>query len=630
MIAPAVGCSPGVMVLRKQTLTSLLRKKILYRTPKLLPPGDVLNFHFNRNPDLSPDLTRDRSGAFPTDLFSRYVYTYLGSLNTRSPGIFRNFVHPFISRDYARGDLGGPAPRSPGDDWEEEDFDRPETPPARMPSLPPGHEDENGLEYADVEDVIDTRSDLTKLPGDAAHRSDESIFNRSGVDFRIASDTGLLFPPSEGEFARISRDLRRESMGPTTATTSQPPVGFPYPHHPLAQSYVPSSSPPPTPQQEPQHLVPPLPVPRTPSPPSNFLSGKRKRVATPERGAEGSNAGKAVHPIRSAFRQVATRHNKVIEPPRKRQRLLTHRSTWDFPGFTNTGRAPAQPRVDSPTCGNSPEPSSWPAAAPQVQGEDSELEDSELEGSELDKSEVIEMLSRDVDQGESESEESTGNILEGLGEPRPSLPALTADNTQSATPNEAQSEVHTPTVALMPPKVPPSDVFGPIVLSARANKISDRLSIDVPKDTGGSAVLAGSERGSGNISSKSSKSARFSLDGRIEKEDHKVFRKTPVRPRASSSMWIKEAELALSAEAQAESEDVAKPLSPPKKKRAIGARVRRPRPAAPGEIGPTVNHEDDLPSIPDNQTPQKPRRGESVSVQPIPKTPVRKSSRSRK
>lgn len=240
------------------------------------------------------------------------------------------------------------------------------------------------------------------------------------------------------------------------------------------------------------------------------------------------------------------------------------------------------------------------------------------------------MLSRDVDQGESEDEGSTGNILEGLGEPQRSLPALTADNTQSATPNETQSEVRTPTASLMPPVAPPSDVFGPIVLSARANKISERLSMDVLKDTGGSAVLSGSERGSANISSKSSKSARFSLDGRIEKEDHKVFRKTPVRPRASPSLWIKEAEQALSAEAQAESEDVAKPLSPPKKKRAIGARARGPRPTASGGIGTTTNHEDGLPSITDSQTPPKPRRGKSVAVQPIPKTPVRKSTRNRK
>ena len=544
-------------------------------------------------------------------------------MNAHLSAIFRNFEHPFISRDYARDDLGGPAPRFPGDDWEEEDFYRPETPPARMPSLPPGHEDENGLEYVEVEDEIEMRSDLTRLPGDAAHRSDESIFNRSGADLRITSDTGLLIPPSEGEFARISSNFRRESMGPATATTSQPPVNSPHPHHPLAQSYVPSSSPEPTLQQEPQHLVPPHPVPRTPSPPPDALSDKRKRVAAPEDDddeEEDNNAGKAAHPTGNVFHPVVTKDNEVEGPARKRRRLLTHQPTWDFPMLTDTGYALAQPRTDPTTRGNSPESSN---AALQIQREDSEL----------DKSEVIEMLSLDVDQGDSEDEESTGNILEGLGESRRSLPALTAGNTQPATPNEAQSEVHTPAASLMPPERPPSapqDVFGPIVPSVKTKKISDRLSGDAFKDTSGSAVLAGPERGSAKVSSMSFKSARFSLDGEVEKEERKVFRKTPIRPRASSSLWIKEAELALSAEAQAENEDVAKPLASPRKKRAIGARARKPKPTASIEAEHTTNHEDGLPSIPAGQSPLKLRRGRSVSVQPIPKTPVRKSTRNMK
>lgn len=494
-----------------------------------------------------------------------------------------------------------------------------------MPSLPPGHEDENGLEYADVEDEIEMRSDLTRLPGDAAHRSDESIFNRSGADLRITSDTGLLFPPSEGEFARISSNFRRESMGPAVATTSQPPVDSPHPHHPLAQSYVPSSSPAPALLQEPQHLVPPHPVPRTPSPSPNVLGDKRKRAATPEDDEdddedEDNHARNAVRPTENVFHQVVTRDNEVGEPARKRRRLLTHQPTWDFQMLTDAGYAFDQPRADTSIRGNSPESSN---AASQMQREDSEI----------DKSEVIEMLSRDVDQGESEDEESTENILGGLEESRRSLPALTTDNTQSASPNEAQSEVHTPAASLMPPGGPPSapqDVFGPVVLSVKAKRISDRLSGDAFKDTSGSAVLAGSERGSAKISSISSKSARFSLDGGVEKEEHKVFRKTPVRPRASSSLWIKEAELALSAEAQAENEDVAKPLASPRKKRAIGARARKPKPTTSIEAQPTAIHEDGLPSIPAGQFPLKLRRGRSVSVQPIPKTPVRKSTRNRK
>ena len=474
-------------------------------------------------------------------------------------------------------------------------------------------------------------SDFAVPPDHAAPRSDDSTFDRSGADLRITSDTGLLFPPSEEELARISKDFKREVMDSATATAMRPPVNPPYLRHPLAQSYVPSSSP-----AKPQHPVFPRTVPRTPSPPRTVLGGKRKRVSTPE--SEGGNAGNTAGPstavIRSnVFRQVAVRNTEDGVSP-KRRRLSGHQPTWDFQTLAEAGYVPAQPPVDPSIRENSPEPSSRPThrqaspppiATPRLQKEDSELEISQ----------VIEILSQRIEQGESEDEEEpTENILEGLGGSQRSLPTLTAGNTQATTPNGTQSEVETPAGTQAPAEAPapiPEDVFGPIVLSVRANKISDRLPLWVlEKDTDEDVVVSDAEHEAANISSKST---RFSLGGEAEKKEHKVYRKTPIKPRISSR--VTEAEDALAAEFEAEGQDMLNPLlSPKKKKRAIGARVRKPKRAPSVEAEPTVNPEHGLPSVSTSKPPSRLRRGRSASVQPedpaLPKTPVKRTTRGRK
>ena len=548
--------------------------------------------------------------------------------------IFRNVDHPDFPYDYARDVLGDSAPQPPHNDEEEEDFSRPETPPARQPSLPPGHEDENGLEYAEEE--IEMRSDFTVPPDHAALRSDDSTFNRSGVDFRISSDTGLLFPPSEEELARISKEFKREAIDSAAEIATRPPVDPPRPRHPLTQSYVPSSSPGRISQPESQYLVLHHPAPRTPSPPRTVLGGKRKRVATPE--DEDNDAGNvagpsitAMRPEGNIFRQVAVRNNEDRVFP-KRQRLITRQPTWDLQMFMEAGYVPVQPPADPPTRENSPEPSSQPAhrqASPpligtsQIQKEDSELENSQ----------VVEMLSQGVEQGESEDEESTRNILGSLGGSQRSLLALTAESTQATTPNNTQPEVETPSEPQIPAEAPvtvPEDVFGPIVLSVKANKISDMLPLEVPeKDTDGDAVMSDSEHETANVSSKST---RFSLDGKVEKKHHKVFPKTPIRPRIS--LRAIEAENALAAEVEAEGQDMLNPLLSPKKKRAIGARARKPKPAPSTSAEPAVEPEDGPLSASASKPPSRLRRGRSASVQPevpaLPKTPVKRSTRSRK
>lgn len=475
-------------------------------------------------------------------------------------------------------------------------------------------------------------SDFAVPPDHAAPRSDDSTFDRSGADLRITSDTGLLFPPSEEELARISKDFKREVMDSATATAMRPPVNIPYLRHPLAQSYVPSSSP-----VKPQHPVFPRPVPRTPSPPRTVLGGKRKRVSTPENedNSAGNIAGPSTTVIRSnVFRQVAVRNTEDRVSPKKR-RLSGHQPTWGFQTLAEAGYVPAQPPVDPPICENSPEPSSRPthrqSSPPPITTSRLQKEDSELE-----KSQVIEMLSQRIEQGESEDEEeSTENILEGLGGSQRSLPALTAGNTQATSPNDTQSEVETPAGTQAPAEAPapiPEDVFGPIVLSVKANKISDRLPLWVlEKDTDGEVVASDAEHEIANVSSKST---RFSgLGGEAEKKEHRVYRKTPIKPRISSR--VAEAEDALAAEFEAEGQDVLNPLSSPKKKkRAIGARVRKPKRAPSAEAEPVVDPEHEPPSVSTSKPPSRLRRGRSASVQPEgpvpPKTPVKRSTRSRK
>ena len=548
-------------------------------------------------------------------------------LSTCLHTIFRNVDHPDFPHDYAQKFLGESAPRPSNNDSEDEDFSRPETPPARQPSLPPGHEDENVLEY--VEDEIEIRSDFPAPPDHASLPSDAPVFDRSEVNLRVASDTDVPYPRLGEEHANLSKRFKREAMDFTSALAVRPQNDPPRLRHPLAQSYVPSS-PDPASRPEPHHLVVPQPVPHTPSPPRTVLAGKRKRAPTPEEEEHndtGNVAGPStanVFPAVGAPSQVEARNNED-RVSLKRRRLISRQPSWDFQMFVNAGFDPAPPRVDPPTRENSPEPSSQPAhrqASPppiptsQVQKEDSEIE----------RSQVIEMLSQEVEQGESEDEESTENILGGIGKSRRSLPALTADNTQSTTGVNTQSEVGTPAESQLPAEVPvpiPEDVFGPVVLSVGTKRISGTFE----KDDDGDSIM--SDSGHANVSSKST---RFSFDGKVEKEAHKVFPKTPIRPRAS--LRAIEAERALAVEAEAESQDMLKPLQSPKKKRTIGARARKPKSTTSVEAEPTANPDSGLPSASTGKPPSKLRRGKSTSVQPevpaLPKTPARRSTRSRK
>lgn len=470
------------------------------------------------------------------------------------------------------------------------------------------------------------RSDFIVPPDHAALRSDDSTFDRSGVDLRIASDTGLLFPPSEEELARISIEFKREVIDSTAAIAMRPPIDPPRPRHPLAQSYVPSSSPGSIIRPE---LVLPRPVPRTPSPPRTALGGKRKRESVPEDEDEGNGVGNAArcptiitYPEDNVFRQVVIGNGEDRVSP-KRRRI---QPSQGFYMLMEADCVPSQPRHDDPTRENFPEVSSQPAnkqaSPPSVTASQTQKEDSELE-----KSQVIEMLSKGVEQGESgDEEESTENILGGLGESRCSLPSLTPDNTQATSTDGTQS-ITTPAKPLLPAEVPttvPDDVFGPVVLSVKANKISDRLPSEASKNNaGGDFSMSDSEDETANVSSKS---IRFSLDGNTEKE-HKVFRKTPFRPRPS--LMVMEAERALAAESQ----DMLKPLASPKKKRVIGGvRGRKPKPTPSIKAEPSL--ENGPPSISASKPPSRVRRGRSASVQPevpvFPKTPVRRSTRSRK
>jgi len=504
------------------------------------------------------------------------------------------------------------------DNDEGEDFSRPETPPARQPSLPPGHEDENVVEY--VEDEIEIRSDFPAPPDHAALASNNPTSDPPEVDIRTASDTDVPFPRSGEDLPQISKRFKREAMDFAAALAVQPHNNPPRPRHPLAQSYVPSS-PDPAPRPEPQRLVVPHPIPHTPSPPHPALVGKRKRAPAPEE--EYDDIRNVAGPSSlDVSRQVEERDKEDRASPKKR-RLITRQPTWDFQMFREAGFVPAPPQVDPPTRENSPESSSQPvhmqASPPSIPPSQMQKEDSELE-----RSQVVEMLSQEVDHGESEDEEPTGNILDGLNKSRRSLPALTADNTQSTAGVNTQSEVGTPAESQVPAEVQtsiPEDVFGPVVLSAKANKISGAFE----KDNDGDSIMSNSEP-----AKISSKSTRFSLDGKAEKE-HKVFRKTPIRPRTS---WrTVEAERALVVEAEAESQDTSHSLPSPKKKRAVGARARMPKSIPSVEVEPTANPENGLPSASAGKPPSKLRRGRSTSVQPVPappKTPVRKSARNRK
>lgn len=506
----------------------------------------------------------------------------------------------------ARGVFGKSVPQSPYNHAEGDLF-RPDTPPARQPSLPPGHEDGNPLEYA--EDMLEMRSDFSAPPNHAGLASDDSTFNRSGADLRITSDTGLLFPPSDQELARVSKEFKREATDVVAALAMRLPTGILPSRHPLTQSYIPSSPPGPILQPEPQHLVPPLPVLRTP-PSRIVLNRKRKRPSTS--GDEEDNdariiAGPSAYVARfndNVPGQVQAEKNGA-RVSIKRRRLLTRQPSWDSQVFLEADCILAPPRADPPI----------------------------KEDSDIERSQVIAMLSQVVEQAESEGErEPTGIIHIGLEESQHSPPALTLDNGQTTPTKNIQSKMKAPTASQIPADASapvPEDVFGPIVFSAKVRKISDRFTAEVfEKDVDNGIVKFESER---EPSSVSRNHTRFRLDGRAKKNENKVFRKTPIRPGTLSRAI--EAENALAAEIEAGSQDTLKYVPSPKTKRAVGARARKQKNTPLIEPKHPINSEEGLPSVSASMPPSQLRRGRSATAQPkvpLPKTPARKSTRSRK
>lgn len=533
--------------------------------------------------------------------------------NLRNPG------RPVLPYDYARSVLGESAPQPPSNHAEEEDLFRQGTPPSRQPSLPPGYEDENVLEYA--EDMLEMCSDFPVPPDHAALASDDSTFNRSGADLRIASDTGLLFPPSEQELARVSREFKREAMNTVAALSTRPSTNFPHPHHPLEQSRIPSSGP--IAQPEIQHLVPPISVLRTPSPSRVVLGRKRKRFSTPEN-EEDSGAGNIDRPSTNVPRQVGAKRNGD-RTSAKRRRLSTGQPTWDSQVFLETDPPHTRPRADPPTRENSPEPLSQPG---RIQGPLFPIQtrkgDSEVEGSQF-----VEMLSRAAEQGESEGEgEPTLITLPGPWGLQHTLPAQTVENSQPTSTGTTQPKLQTPAKPQAPADAlttVPEDVFGPIIFSVKANKVSDRLPAEVlGKDPDGGISIPDPEHETANVANKCT---RFNLGGEVEKKERKIFRKTPARPGAFGS------EDAPGTKVKTTSRSVQKTLPSSKKKRSIGVRTRKQKATSSIEPEPAINPEDGLPSISASKPPPRLRRGRSATVRPqvpLSKAPVRRSTRSRK
>lgn len=562
----------------------------MLRTLNFFPLSIAPDPPFNRDPGLSPTAVHNEGGTLPTVLFRCVQLESQNHWTLCSCEIFRNSKY-----DYTRDILGGSAPQSPYNRTEEEDPYRPETPRARQPPPPPSRGYENDLDYP--EGTLEMRSDFSAPPHHAAFASDDSIFNRSGVDLRITSDTGLLFPPSALELARISKEFKREAMYTAEALAIRSPTNLPRSRRPLVQSraYIPPSAPVPILQSEPQHLVPPLPVLRTPPPSRIIPSRKRKRPSTLE--DEGDNDA-----------------GDVASPSIKRRRLIVQQQSFGSRVFPETGCVPAAPGA-GPTRENPPEPSSQPVRKqgppPPIGPLQMQREDSEIEGSR-----VVETFSQVVGRGELEIEgDPTLTVLADIGEP---------DSTENP-----QSKVKTPTKSRTPgpPASVPEDVFGPIVFSARASKISDRLPAEVFQDVDRGVAISDPEHEIANISHKST---RFNLDSGTKKKEYKVFRKTPIRPRTLS--WAIEAENALAAGVE-KSWDGMKPLPSPKKTRAAGARTHKQKATPSFKPETAINSEDGFLSISANKPPSKLRRSKPATVQPqvpLSKAPVRKSTRSKK
>ena len=446
------------------------------------------------------------------------------------------------------------------------------------------------------------RSDFAAPPDHAAIASEDSTFNRSGADLRIVSDPGFPFPPPGQQFSRLSKGFMRESMDTAVAHTTRPATNLPHSLHMLTQSYIPPPSDPIL-QSVPQHLVPPLPVLRTPSPSRIVPSRKRKRFSSPEDEESegvGNLTGPSAYVVQlndSVLRRVKARegHDRFSA---KRRRLNTP-PNWDPQVLQETGSLPAPSRVNPPTRESTPEPS------PRPEHESGSLppfgpSPIQEEGSGIERPQDTTTLRQVVEQGESDDE----------GEPA----GVTRPNTETP----AQFQVSAGALAFVQ-----QDVFGPIVYSAKASKISDRLPAKAfEEEFVGDAVASSSKH---KVTGASHKSTQFlSPNGKVEKKKFKVYRKTPIRPR--TSLRTIEAENGLVAEAKAEGWECS-----PEGRRAARTRTRKQKVASP--IEPAIDPEDGLPSASVSGPPSKLRRGRSETVRPqvpLPKTPVRKSTRIKK
>ena len=403
--------------------------------------------------------------------------------------------------------------------------------------------------------------------------------------------------------------------GNSAGLALQPPTNPPRPRHPLAQSYVPSS-PGTVYHPEPQHTAAPQPAPRSPSPAPAVAGVKRKRVSTPEDGKVDRDTRKVLGPPTAAVQTDGSDLHQAKDGeggvPAKRPRLFTQQLDWNTQMFMDAGYIPASLYVDPPTRENTPEPSSQPvhmnASLPSIPSA-SQLQNEESEDSDFEKSEVIELLSREVEQGESSEEEgSTENILAGLEESQHPLPGLTPDNTRENSTEKTESEIATPDEAralVELPEVFQGNVNGDVVIS-----------------DSGSQVVAKAPSLSG---------VRFNIGRETEKKRRKVFRKSPA-PEAFLRATRVEPEP--TAEVKVESEDDVKPLPSVRKKRAIGPQARKRRAASSVAPEPVADPGQALPSISASDHPSEPGRGGSESGRPQGpsprRNPPRRATRSRR
>ena len=417
-------------------------------------------------------------------------------------------------------------------------------------------EDEDGLEYAGKK---------AEVPPDHAPLGlDNSTLGHSGGGSMITSGPGIPSHPVKP---------------PTNHSRPVPPhtLSFPEPDH----------------QRESQLPEAPHPAPRL-SFLNRFVFGLKRKGSPSLLSNEGDNDAGKVSGSSAVVEPYQVRESEDTVSV-KRQRLVTRQPTWE-----NSVEPSSQPEYRSA--------SPPPIHASQIQQEDSEDE----------KSRVIEMLSREVEQGESdeEEEESTGNILAGLWE---SQQPLSADSAQMASTENKEPEVGSFAESQVPTQDPapiPGDVLRPVVLSVGASKTQN--------DPDEGVVTISSEReAAANVSAKST---RFSIDDEAEEKEHKVFRKTPIKPKT----WLRArgAEDAIAAEVEAESRDTLIHFPPSKKKkRAVGAQARKRRASTKAEVA-------GLPSISASEPPSNLRRGRSSPIQPesptLQKAPIRRSARGRK